>query len=102
MNMRHLLWALLTLAALAVGIWIVLGAWNPTNGFELFVVMVFFMGSPIGGFWMLYRSIRYEKKPLIYIILSFAPLAFLWYYFERVRPLKLQSPRSARQSERGE
>jgi uncharacterized integral membrane protein len=41
--------------------------------------------SPFGSFWMLYQSIRFESKPLKYVILSFLPYAFLWYYFERVR-----------------
>jgi hypothetical protein len=99
MKMRHLFWALLMLAAVILGVWIVLGPWNPRNNFELFAVMFFFMGTPIGGFWMIYRSIRYEKKPLGYVILAFVPLAFLWYYFERVRPFKFQTPHHAAQND---
>jgi hypothetical protein len=41
--------------------------------------------SPFGSFWMLYQVIRFESRPLKYVLLSFVPCAFLWYYFERVR-----------------
>src|SRR3989442_9215704 len=44
----------------------------------------------IGGFWMIYRAVPYEEKPVLYILLAFVPLAFVWYYFERVPPLPLQ------------
>jgi hypothetical protein len=40
---------------------------------------------------MLYRAIRYEKRPLPYVFLAFVPYAFLGYYFERVRGKKLES-----------
>jgi hypothetical protein len=99
--MRHLLWAVLMLAALVIGVWIVIGPWNPRNDFELFAVMVFFMGSPIGGFWMIYRSIRYEKRPVPYVILALVPMSFLWYYVERVRPLKFQTSQDASQNANG-
>jgi len=39
---------------------------------------------------MMYMSIRYEKKPLPFVLLALLiPFTFLWYYFERVRPGKL-------------
>jgi hypothetical protein len=45
-----------------------------------------FFGAPsLGGFWMVYMVIRYEKSPGPMIVLAFVPFAFLWYYFERVR-----------------
>jgi hypothetical protein len=86
--MRKALWISLSLVASAAAVWVVVGPWIPKNNLELFAVMLFFMGSPIGGFWMIYRSIRYERKPLPYIVLAFVPLSFIWYYAERVRPVK--------------
>jgi len=35
---------------------------------------------------MFYMALRYEKNPWLMILLAFIPYAFLWYYFERVRP----------------
>jgi hypothetical protein len=49
------------------------------------LVFAYCFTSPFGSFWMLYQSIRFESSPLKYVILSFLPYAFLWYYFERVR-----------------
>jgi hypothetical protein len=37
----------------------------------------------VGTFWMFYQSVRYEIRPLRFIIISFIPFAFVWYYFER-------------------
>ena len=50
--------------------------------------------APLGGFWMMYMSIRYEKNPWPMILLALIPFSFLWYYFERVRPrVGLLNPR---------
>jgi hypothetical protein len=46
-----------------------------------------FILIPLGGFWMLYQSVRYENKPLFCCVLAlFVPFAWIWYYFERARP----------------
>jgi hypothetical protein len=37
----------------------------------------------IGALWMLYQSIRYELRPLLFCVLSIIPFAFVWYYYER-------------------
>ena len=61
---------------------------NPNSAKNLAVLglaLGYYLTSPFGSFWMLYQSIRFESKPLKYILLSFLPYAFLWYYFERVR-----------------
>ena len=56
----------------------------------LFVLVVLFGIPPLGAFWMLYMSIRYEKNPFPMLLLAlFIPFTFLWYYFERVRPGKI-------------
>jgi hypothetical protein len=41
--------------------------------------------SPIGSFWMLYMVIRYEKRPLPWLLLAFIPYFSFGYYFHRVR-----------------
>ena len=83
--MRNVPWLILMAAATSAAVWIVLGPWTAKSHLELFVVMVFFMGCPIGSYWMLYKAIRYEKRPLPFVILALIPLAILWYYFERIR-----------------
>jgi len=86
--MRNFMWVVLSVAASTAAGWVVFGPWLAKNGFEIFIVMILFMGSPIGSYWMIYKSIRYEARPLPFIVLALIPLAFLWYYFERVRPGK--------------
>src|SRR5262249_34016722 len=92
MNIRLMLWIALMLAATAVATWIVVGPWEPENGFELFVVVIFFMSIPLGGLWMMYQAFRYERDFLSYFLLANVPLGFLWYYVERVRPAKRRRP----------
>jgi len=41
--------------------------------------------SNIGFLWMLYQSARYELRPFSFVVLSFIPFAFVWYYFERYK-----------------
>ena len=60
-------------------------------GTTKYVVVPILILQPFGGIWMLYRSIRYESKPLQYILLAvFVPFACVWYYVERVRPRPLR------------
>lgn len=40
-------------------------------------------GNQILALWMLYQAIRYEIRPWRFILLSFLPFSFIWYYFER-------------------
>lgn len=39
--------------------------------------------NQIVALWMLYQAIRYEIRPWRFILLSFLPFSFIWYYFER-------------------
>ena len=41
----------------------------------------------IGGFWMIYEAIRYEKRVGKYVVLAFVPFMFVWYSLVRV-PLR--------------
>ncbi len=57
-------------------------------------LMFLFAIPPLGGFWMAYMAIRYQKRPFGMLILALCiPYAFVWYYFERVRPGKLERRR---------
>lgn len=37
----------------------------------------------IVALWMIYQAIRYEIRPWRFILLSFLPFSFIWYYYER-------------------
>jgi len=86
--MKLLLWILLGLGVTVVAFWIVVAPWFPKNPFLEDLAVVFFMAPSVGAFWMLFMVIRNERKPLPLVLLAFIPYAFLWYYFERVRPRK--------------
>ena len=64
------------------------GQAQESNPAILFAYVALFAISPIGSFWMLYMSIRHEKNPFPFVLLSLIPFTFLWYYFERVRQTK--------------
>lgn len=40
-------------------------------------------GNQVIALWMLYQAIRYEIRPWRFILLSFLPFSFIWYYYER-------------------
>ena len=61
----------------------------------MFGLWILFGVPPVGSFWMMYMSIRYEKNPLPMILLALIPFTFLWYYRERVRPGKSGGKRAA-------
>ena len=90
--MKLAVWVLLGLIVTGAAFWIVTSPSTPHNPVILaFFIAVFTIG-PIGAFWMMYISVRYEKHPLPMVLLAFLPYAFLWYYVERVRPKRhLQS-----------
>lgn len=39
--------------------------------------------NQIVALWMIYQAIRYEIRPWRFILLSFLPFSFIWYYYER-------------------
>ena len=86
--MKLFLWILLGFAVAGLAFWTITSE-GPENPFLVFAVVVVFAVAPIGAFWMLYMAIRYETDPLLMVLMAFVPYAFLWYYFERVRPGKL-------------
>lgn len=84
--MKMCLWAIFGFAIAGVAFWIVTSTETvPPRPLPLLGLALVFGVSPIGTFWMLYRVIRYEKRPFPFILLAFVPYFFLGYYFERVR-----------------
>ena len=76
------------LAMAAAALLITRGTAPESNPAILFLFVALFAVPPLGAFWMIYMSIRYEKSPFSMILLAFVPFTFLWYYFERVRNAK--------------
>jgi hypothetical protein len=53
----------------------------------------------VGFFWMIYQAVRYEYRPLRFVLIAlFLPFSFIWYYFERYssRPPSNRFPISLR------
>ena len=90
--MKMLLYIAAGFVALAMAVLVITrGQAAASNPVMLFAVVALFLIPPLGAFWMIYMSIRYEKRPLPLVLLAFfIPFTFVWYYFERVRDGKLQ------------
>lgn len=91
--MRVMLWILPGFTLTGLTFWLVTRPWfpgNPVLGALLYGVVSGV--SVLGGFWMIYAAIRYERNPWPFILLAFLPYACFWYYHERVKPMR----RSAR------
>ena len=54
--------------------------------FAVFLISLTVLAN-IGGYWMLYQAIRYERRVGRYVLLSFVPFMFVWYSLVRV-PLR--------------
>ncbi len=52
----------------------------------VFLVCFTFIAN-IGGFWMIYQAVRYERRVGRYVLLAFVPFMFVWYSLVRV-PLR--------------
>jgi hypothetical protein len=59
--------------------------------FEVFLVSFIFVAN-MGAYWMLYQSLRYEKRVGRYVLLSMVPFMFVWYLLVRY-PLRQELPR---------
>ena len=51
------------------------------------VVLILITTNNFGLLWMLYQSIRYERRVGKYVLLSFVPFMFIWYSLVRL-PLR--------------
>ena len=84
--LKLLLYVVGGILAAILATFLLLSGPSPENNFAVAAALVvLFAIAPLGGFWMIYKSIRCEKKPFPIVFLAFIPFTFLWYYFERVR-----------------
>ena len=89
--MRRLLWTLLGVLTTSTAIFLVFFypfkvPFYEELGIARYVLEPILVISPFCAIWMVYRAIRYEPKPLFYVLLAlFVPFAFARYYAERVR-----------------
>jgi hypothetical protein len=74
------------LIALAYGVAAVSLFAATRSGNELLVVPLIILefASWFGMIWMMYQAVRFEPKPLPYVLLALLPFAFIWYYVERI------------------
>lgn len=82
--MKKVFWPAFLALSTAFGYWAVFNPWFH-QGIGAQLLIAYCGIQPLGGFWMIYMSIRLEKRPVPYIMLAFVPYSFLWYYMERVR-----------------
>jgi hypothetical protein len=45
------------------------------------------LAQNVGGYWMLYQAVRYERRLGKYVLLSLVPFLFVWYSLVRI-PLR--------------
>jgi hypothetical protein len=67
---------------------------GPDNHPVLFFSILLLFGVPgLGGLWVLFRIVRYEKRlfPIILVPLLISN-SFVWYYFERIVPRGRKQP----------
>ena len=95
--MKLLLYVAAGFLALGLAVLVITRGHAPaSNPLMLFAIVALFLVPPLGAFWMVYMSVRYEKAPLPLVLLAFfIPFTFVWYYFERVRARKLQRERNS-------
>ena len=86
--MKIILWILAGFVVTGLAFYAVMSPWYPKNPAAEFLAVIFFCAPSAGAFWMLFTAIRNERSPVRIVLLAFLPYAFLWYYFERVRPGK--------------
>ncbi|MCU1287063.1 MAG: hypothetical protein JWO13_3413 [Acidobacteriales bacterium] len=74
-----------------LALWMLTTREDPEHSILLLLVLLVFAAPPIGAFWMMYMSIRFQKNPFPMILLAmFIPYSFVWYYIEHVRGKRLQ------------
>lgn len=88
---KALLWIVVGLLVTGIAFWMITTEQGGGNPAVVFLVVVIFAVPPIGAFWMLYMSIRYEKNIFPVVLMALFPYGFLWYYLERVRTGKYRA-----------
>lgn len=54
-----------------------------SNRFLFHFVTPYCIVQPIGGWWVIYQCVRYERRPWRYVAIVLVPAGFFWYFFER-------------------
>ena len=74
------------------------GVWFRPTLIRNLPLLIFFVClnvvSNLGGFWMLYQAVRYERRVGRYVLLAFIPFMFVWYSLVRV-PLRKEFQRDS-------
>ncbi len=58
---------------------------EPLDVFFTTIAAIVTILSNLGTLWVIYQALRYEVRPLRFVILSLLPLSFIWYYHERYK-----------------
>jgi hypothetical protein len=79
------------LVPMSVYVVLFFGVWFRPLFLRNLSLLVFFASlsvvSNLGGFWMLYQAVRYERRVGRYVLLAFVPFMFVWYSLVHV-PLR--------------
>ena len=71
--MKIFLWVVLGLLVTGLAFWILTMPGVPHNPVLMFLIIVVFVVSPFGSFWMLYMSVRHERRPLPMVLWHLSP-----------------------------
>ncbi len=83
--MKKFWWVPLSVGFVCFYAWFTIGSATPNPSIFILPIVLIVMLGNIGTFWMWYVAIRWEVRPLPFLLLGFLPFSFLWYYFERYR-----------------
>jgi hypothetical protein len=66
-------WAFLGIAVTGFAIWFVTTDVTPPQPWLPLIVIPVFVVPPLGTFWMMYMGVRYERRPMRYVLLAGIP-----------------------------
>jgi hypothetical protein len=93
--MKLAMWVLMGSSVIGVSFWLIIV--TQANPIPVSVFVLADAAATVGAIWMMESATREETHPGPVIWLAFLPFSFLWYYFERVRPLReIKLPRRRR------
>lgn len=87
--MKKLLWVVLVVGMSAIIVWGVTNLEPPISWGGGSMILIILAVNSLGMFGMLYVTIRHETRPLLFVLLAFIPYAFIWYFFDRVRKMRI-------------
>lgn len=83
--MARFLWGAFFLSTSSLALWIVSSSFRPRTDTELVLILIFFGLQPFGAFWMIAHAIRNQPGPFKYVLVSFVPYAFVWYFIQHAK-----------------